>query len=76
MNLDFYSIPYKALYKTCLIQPVMHSFLPEATGRLELAAFSVMTASPTRDGYTHTAAVVTAGKKKTHHKHKTREQKI
>lgn len=33
--------------------------LPEATGRLELAAFSVVTASATRDGYTHTAAVVT-----------------
>lgn len=32
--------------------------LPEATGRLELAAFSDITASATRDGYTHTAAVV------------------
>lgn len=35
--------------------------LPEATGRLELAAFSDFTASATRDGYTHTAAVVTPG---------------
>lgn len=33
--------------------------LPEATARLELAAFSDLTASATRDGYTHTAAVVT-----------------
>lgn len=33
--------------------------LPEATGRLELAAFRDATASATRDGYTHTAAVVT-----------------
>lgn len=37
-----------------------HSYdLPEATGRLESAALSAPTASVTRDGYTHTAAVVT-----------------
>lgn len=33
--------------------------LPDATGKLELAAFNDMTASATRDGYTQTAAVVT-----------------
>lgn len=32
--------------------------VPEATGRLEFAAFSERTASATREGYTHTAAVV------------------
>ena len=63
MDKYFYSIPHKALYKICHIQPFTHSFLPEATGRLELAAFSVMMASPTQDGYTHTAAVVTPDKK-------------
>lgn len=34
---------------------------PEATGRVEPAARSVATASATRDGYTHTAAVVRPG---------------
>lgn len=39
---------------------------PEATGMLELAAFKDFTASATRDGYTHTAAVVIPVKMQVH----------
>lgn len=39
---------------------------PEATGSLVLAALSAVTASATRAGYTHTAAVVTSAGVKGH----------